>query len=248
MFKQASLSLVFLLLLSLSVHAQEKNVEHAEQLWLAYFNQTRLTDKSGVWVDLHLRFTGNFVDDVGVSIARFGYTYFLNDQTRFTVGYAYVTQHALTSGAPNVPEHRPWQQVQWIEKKNWFTFMQWVRLEERFRREVEDGALASSYAFNYRVRYNMALSIPLKGKQLAPKIPFLFLNNELHVNFGKEITNNYFDQNRLFLGLGYQFSPSITLHAGYMKVFQQLPAESTFRNIDAIRVYFFHNLDFRQKE
>ena len=246
MFRKGLLALVFLG--SLSLHAQEKQVEYAEQAWLAYFNQARLTDKSGLWLDLHLRLTGNFVDDVGLSIARFGYTYYLNDQTRFTVGYAYVTQYGLDKGAPDVPEHRPWQQVQWIEKKNWFTLMQWVRLEERFRRKVEAGELASDYAFNYRVRYNFALTIPLKGKQVEPKTAFVFLNDELHVNFGHEVGNNYFDQNRLFLGLGYQFSKSVSAHLGYMKVFQQLPGEAAFRNIDAIRLFVYHNLDLRNKE
>ena len=230
------------------MQAQEKEVEYLEQTWFGYFNQTRLTEKSGVWVDLHLRLTGNFVDNIGVSIARLGYTYYITDQARVTVGYAYATQYGLAPDAPDIPEHRPWQQIQWIEKKSWFTMMQWIRLEERFRRVVEAGELTSDYSFNYRIRYNMAISIPLKGKTVAPKVPFLFLNDELHINLGEEITNNYFDQNRLFLGVGYQFNKSLTAHFGYMKVFQQLPPANTFRNIDAIRLFVFHNLDFRKKE
>ncbi|HEU5291952.1 MAG TPA: DUF2490 domain-containing protein, partial [Cyclobacteriaceae bacterium] len=109
-------------------YAQEKNVEHLEQVWFGYFNQTRLTDKSGLWVDIHVRFTENFSDDLGQTIARLGYTYYLTDQTRFTVGYAYATQYGLTQGAPDVPEHRPWQQVQWTEKKNWLVISQYIRL------------------------------------------------------------------------------------------------------------------------
>ena len=242
--------LIFLLASSLfsSVLAQEKEVEHAEQTWFGYFNQTRLTNKSGIWVDLNLRLTDDYLQKNSVSIARLGYIYYITDQTRATVGYAYVTQYSQVDGMPNVPEHRLWQQIQWFEKKNWLTMMQWARLEERFRRKVEAGELASDYSFNYRIRYNMALTIPLKGKQVVAKTPFLFLNNELHVNFGKEITNNYFDQNRLFLGLGYQFTANLNAQIGYLKVFQQLPAESTFRNIDAIRVFVFHNFDFRKKE
>ena len=245
MFKRICFGLLFLV--SFYGQAQEKEVEYLEQTWLAYFNQTRFTQKSGLWVDLHLRLTGNFVENVGVSIARLGYTYYLTDQTRLTVGYAYATQYGLTPDAPDVPEHRPWQQIQWLEKKSWFSMMQWIRLEERFRKVVEDGELTSDYSFNYRIRYNMALSIPLKGKEVGPKIPYLFLNDELHINLGEQITNNYFDQNRLFLALGYQFSAKLNAQLGYMKVFQQLPQPSTFRNIDAIRLFVFHNLDFRKR-
>lgn len=240
--------LVLFFLASVYAQAQEKEVEYLEQTWFAYFNQTRLTEKSGVWADVHLRWTGNFVDNLGVSIARLGYTYYITNQVRATVGYAYATQYGLTPDAPDIPEHRPWQQIQWTEKKSWFTMAQYIRLEERFRRVVEDGELTSDYSFNYRIRYNMAFSIPLKGKELVAKTPFLFINDELHINLGEEITNNYFDQNRFFVGLGYQFTSSLNAQLGYMKVFQQLPQPSTFRNIDAIRLFVFHNLDFRKKE
>src|SRR5688572_16965388 len=98
------ISLCVLLLTSTLTYAQEKNIENLEQAWFAYFNQTRLTDKSGIWVDIHARFTGNYFDDLGQTIGRIGYTYYLTDQTRFTVGYAYATQYGLTSGAPDIPE------------------------------------------------------------------------------------------------------------------------------------------------
>lgn len=238
---------ILFLCASLCTQAQEKEVEHLEQTWFAYFNQTRLTNKSGIWLDLHARFTGNFIDDLGVTIGRLGYTYYLPDQTRLTIGYAHATQYGH-DGAPNIPEHRPWQQIQWFEKKNWLSMMHYIRLEERFRGVVEDGELTSDYSFNYRVRYNMSFTIPLKGKQVVAKTPFIFLNDELHINFGKEITNNYFDQNRLFIGVGYQFTSHLNAQLGYMKVFQQLPQPDTFRNIDAIRLFVFHNLDFRKRE
>lgn len=239
---------VFFLFISFTTFSQEKEVQYTEQSWFGYMNQTRLTKRSGIWLDLHLRLNDNFIKEPAISMARAGYIFYLNDQNRLGAGYAYVTQYAPEGSSPDIPEHRLWQQIQWFEKKNWLSMMQWVRLEERFRRKTEEGELASGYNFNYRVRYAMAFTIPLKGKTVTPNTPFVFINNEVMVNFGSEIVHNYFDQNRFFVGLGYQFTPQLNAQIGYLNVFQQLPAPSTFRHIDAIRLFVFHNLDFRHDE
>ncbi len=237
--------LILFIVIFLQANAQTKGFETEEQAWFGYFNQTRFTNRSGIWADLHLRLTDNFVDRLGLSIARAGYTYYLNDHVKVTAGYAFAKRYS-TTGAPNVPEHRPWQQIQWVEKKNWFSMMQWIRLEERFRQKVSAGALIDEYSFNYRVRYNMAFTIPLKGKQVVAKTPFLFVNNEVMINFGKEIVTNYFDQDRAFVGLGYQFTSHLNAQLGYMYVFQQLPAGNEYLNIHAVRLFVFHNLQFNK--
>lgn len=241
-------TLFFLLLFPVSAFSQEKDTEHTEQLWLAYCNQTRFSNRSGIWVDLHIRMNDNLVNKAAVSIFRGAYLYYLSDQIRLASGYAYVTQYAGVAGAPDIPEHRLWQQIQWFEKKKWFSTMQWLRLEERFRTKVVENELASGYNFNYRVRYAVAFTIPLKGKEVTARTPFVFINNELMINFGSEVVNNYFDQNRFFAGAGYQFTPALNVQVGYLNVFQQLPADATFRKIDAIRLFVFHNLDFRPND
>lgn len=45
--------------------------------------------------------------------------------------------------------------------------------------------------------------------------------------------------------MGYQLSAHSNLQFGYMNVFQQLAAGSTYRNIHAIRLFVFQNLDLR---
>jgi hypothetical protein len=90
----------------------QKDIEYDEQTWLGYFNQTRFTNKSGFWLDVHFRFTDNFTGQLGQTIFRPGYIYFLSDQTRLSAGYAYVTNYSATDDIPNIPEHRSWQQIQ----------------------------------------------------------------------------------------------------------------------------------------
>ena len=36
----------------------QKQTTHTEQVWLAYFNQTRISNKFGIWADFHLRTRG----------------------------------------------------------------------------------------------------------------------------------------------------------------------------------------------
>lgn len=241
-------TLCFLLLLNiLSAFSQDKEFESREMAWFGYFNQTRFSERSGLWVDLHLRMNDDFIKEVHTTLARVAYIYYLNDHSKLMAGYAHQTQYGH-DGAPNVPEHRPWQQIQWHEKKNGFNLMQWIRLEERFRRKVADGELADDYNFNFRIRYNVALTIPLKGKTVEPKTPFVFASDEVFINFGKNITYNYFDQNRAFAGFGYQFTRHLNAQLGYMYIFQQLPEGNKYIHTNAIRLFVFHNLDLRKKE
>jgi Protein of unknown function (DUF2490) len=238
--------LCLMMIVSIQTFSQEKEFETREMAWFGYFNQTRFSNRSGLWLEGHLRLNDHFVNEVHATLFRIGYIYYLNDHAKLTVGYAHQTQYGH-DGAPDVPEHRPWQQIQWIEKKNGFNMMQWVRLEQRFRGKVEENELTGDYNFNFRIRYNMAFTIPLKGKKIEPKTPFIFLNNEVFINFGENIVNNYFDQNRAFAGLGYQFTEHINAHLGYMYIFQQLPEGNKYIQANTIRLFFFHNLDLRKK-
>jgi hypothetical protein len=233
--------LIFFLLVAQATDAQIKVSEHREMFWFGVFNQTRFTDKSGLWVDVHARLNDNFVNEVHVNLYRLGYVYYIKDRTRLTVGYAFQSQPGH-HGAATVLEQRPWQQLQWMEKKSWFNMMQWIRLEQRFRK-VGD----ADYDFlSHRIRYNLSLTIPITKKEVAPKTPFIFVNNEVFINFGKNIVNNYFDQNRFFMGVGYQFTSHVNAQFGYMNIFQQLPAGNQYVKADALRLFLFYNLDLRQ--
>ena len=181
------------------------------------------------------------------AIGRFGLTYYLNDNTKLTAGYAYVN-HFPADAHKNIsqPEHRPWQQLQWHTRYQKLRLMQWIRLEERFRRKIKnDDELGEGHNFNWKVRYNFFVTFPLAKKPFAPKTWSVVLNDEVHINAGKEIVNNYFDQNRFFAGFSYHVNAHDNIQIGYMNLFQQLAAGNRYRSIHAARVFYFHNLDTR---
>jgi hypothetical protein len=232
--------LVCCVLLSISslTMAQTKTTEDVNQLWFGYYNQVRFSNKWGLWVDLHLRTKEEFVNSFSQSILRGGLTYYISDATKLTAGYAYVSIYPA-EGHEDVtqPEHRPWQQVQWHTKHGKKRMMQWFRLEERFRRKIlNDSMLAEGYNFNWRLRYNIWYDIPLSRKGIVPHSMSFVVNDELHINFGKQIVYNYFDQNRFFVGFKYQGNEQTNVQLGYMNLFQQLSSGNKYRSIHANQV------------
>ena len=193
---------IFILLAAPVALAQKQYVQE-QQLWLGLFNQTRFSQHWGSWTDLHLRTHEQFVHSLFQGVARAGITYYLTDDVRLTGGYAYV--HHFPEGVRTVgqPEHRPWQQVQWFTRFPKARLMQWVRLEERFRRQVLNNAdLGEDFNFNYRTRYNAALFLPLTKAGFEPGGLQFLLNDELMVNFGEEIRYNYVRPKPAVCGFG----------------------------------------------
>jgi hypothetical protein len=224
----------------------QKQIEEMEQTWIGYFNQSRITNRSGVWIDLHYRLTDHYIREKTIIIARTAYIFYIGEKVRFMGGYAYANRYGR-GGVDRVPEHRPWQQVQWIERKRNFTMTHAFRLEQRFRRAVENNALAEGYDFNWRLRYNLSFAVPLSRKEGGVGIPFVQLSNEIMVNAGEAIVYNYFDQDRLYAGIGYQFTPELSAHLGHLFVFQHQGAAGMYQHIHGIRLTVSHNMDLRRK-
>ena len=124
---------------------------------------------------------------------------------------------------------------------------QGLRLEEKYRQKIlNDSTLADGYNFNYKLRYNLFYEIPFSQK---PDNKFSFvINDEVHINFGKQVVYNYFDQNRFFVGLKFNTAKHDNIQLGYMNLFQQLASGNRFRNNHIIRLFYFQNLDWRKKK
>jgi hypothetical protein len=244
-----SLTILVLLFLAINAFPQtEKHIHYREQTWLGYFNQTRLTNKFGLWLDVQYRQTDNFIDRPFQLLIRPAVTYFIKDNLRFNVGYALVEHFPGKGLSTTRPEHRPWQQIWWNQKYTGLTTLQWLRFEQRFNRKVADDELQDDYNFNYRLRYNVSFFIPLNRKELIAKTPFLALQNEVFLNFGKKIVYNTFDQNRFFVGVGYQFTSHLNAQLGYMNVFQQEASGTNYFSTNTVRLFLFHSIDLRKPQ
>src|SRR5687768_9962699 len=226
----------------------QKTSSTLQQIWLSYHNQIRLSDKWGLWNDAQLRTRDKFTRDFSIYILRTGLVYYINDDLRVTAGYAYAHNFPANSKAVAQVEHRPWQQILWQNRFPSLRFTQSIRLEERFRRKLLSSTeLGNGYDFNYRLRYHFVLNFALGKKPFAPKTFSYTASDDVHLNFGRQVVYNSFDQNRVFLAAQYHTDDQDFLQLGYLYIYQQTGATS-FRYTHAARITYMHVLDLRRKK
>ena len=244
--KKLIICIAFLLVAMQFTNAQtSKNITTINQVWLTYNNQVKFNNKWELVTDFNLRSKEKFVHDLSISIVRFGITYYLSPETKLTTGYAWAN-YFPGDNHKNISqtEHRPWQQIQWETKHGKNKLIQWIRLEERFKHKIlNDHTLGEGYNFNYRLRLHLRYELPINKKIIVPGSLALIISDEVNVNFGKEIINNYFDQNRFFTGFKYQTGVHTSLQFGYLNIFQQLSAGNQYKNVNALRASFYQNID-----
>ena len=244
--KKLIICLTFLLLSIQFTNAQSyKNITDVNQIWLTYNNQIKFNKKWDLLTDLNLRSKEYFVHDLSLSIVRFGISYYITPETKLTAGYVWAN-YFPGDNHKNIAqtEHRPWQQVLWETKHGKNKLIQWIRLEERYKQKISnDHTLADGYNFNYRIRFHLRYEFPISKKVQVPGALTYFLSDEINVNFGKEIVNNYFDQNRLFTGFKYQTGVHTNVQLGYLNIFQQLVAGNKYKEVNVIRFSLYQNID-----
>jgi hypothetical protein len=222
--RAAVLTFLFIAITTVYGYAQRKTVVNQFQFWGGYMTSTALNQRWSWWNDAHAVTNGGFW------IIRTGLTYNL-PQTAFTAGYAYLR---LPLGGGNEtlgrPEHRPWAQLVFNQKlDHHFSLTSRIRYDARFRHRVMNGELTDGYNFNHRVRFQFNMRKALPAWNFNGHEPFVALANEVLVNFGKEIVNNHFDQNRISLMIGLK-KKNVQFMTGYMDRFVQGSGNQFTRN------------------
>ncbi len=226
----------------------QKTSTTVQQIWFSYHNQTRLSDKWGLWNDAQLRTGDKFTRDFSVYILRSGLVYYITDDLRLTAGYVFANYFPPSVKGVAHKEHRPWQQIQWQNRMPSLRFTQSIRLEERFRQKlISSTQLGNGYNFNYRLRYNLALNFAFAKKPFAAKTFSYTVSNDMHLNFGKQVIYNSFDQNRVFVAAQYHTDKQNFLQLGYLYIYQQAGA-NRYRYTHAARLTYMHILDLRKNK
>jgi hypothetical protein len=198
--------------------------------WLMYFGLNRVSDKLSIHSEIQYRSHTIAPVNIEQLLLRTGLNYHFAPTAFVTAGYGYIASHQYESeqSAPESEEHRIWQQLIMTH------VLGRVKFEHRYR--IEQRWINSDY--KNRLRYRLALFIPLNNPTIEPGTFFVSLYDEIFVNTEKV----FFDRNRLYGALGYQLNQAMGFQAGVLH--QQLSEFGKWH----LQFALVFNPDFRKSE
>jgi hypothetical protein len=221
-------------------------------LWLTYIGSHKISNKWSVFMDLQLR-----RDGIGASpmqyIFRPGLIFHINDNTSVSVGYAFIGTdvYGKLPARAAFPEHRTWQQLQFRSQHGRVELQNRLRIEQRWVnvpvRQIDGVYEPGDAVYTNRMRIQNKFSIPFKGKTIVAKSLYFTVGDEVHINFGKNVRLNAFDQNRAFAGLGYAIPHLGRVEAVYINQFVFRGNAKDVENNNTLWISWFANIDLRKK-
>ena len=234
----------FSVIVSFAQETTERQVDHNTQFWTSVNSTWRLSKRWGIIGDIHIR-RDNFLKDPNFYFLRLGGAYWINDQFSVVGGAAALWLATDTDvGREYALERRLYQQVLWRSQIKKVTFLQRIRIEQRWHQVLDplDGTV-DRVRFSNRFRFLFSGAIQVFEN---PKLPRLTISDEILFHVGNEIVFNTFDQNRLFLGFNQRLSKNWTVDYGYMMVYQQRYSGFEYDMNHTIRLFFYFSPDLRK--
>lgn len=255
-------NLLFLLLLtcltSNNVTGQNNRMNTHEDIgWYNYFGTFKLSSKFGLHTEYQWR-RDNFTTNWQQSLLRVGVNYQLNPRILFRVGYGWIEtfpygEIPINGLSRDFTEHRIFEMVQLSHKEGIVDFSHRFMLEQRFVGQYSsaNAEKEDEYPLLNRMRYMVRLQVPLKGKEIKDKTPYLAMYDEIFVGFGKNVNANIFDQNRIGILLGYRYNKIVRIEAGYLnqtlQFGRQINGQNVFQNNNGLIINANFNIDLTKK-
>lgn len=205
--------------------------------WYNYFGTFKVSQKFGIHSEYQFR-RNETITEWQQSLLRLGVNYQLNPKIQLRLGYAWIEtfpygEIPINGMGKDFTEHRLFQMATITDKVSIVDLSHRLMLEQRWVGRYSNANLKNEDEFPllHRFRYMFRLQVPLKGKEIKDKTPYLATYDEIFIGFGKNVNENIFDQNRFGILLGYRFNPSIRIEAGYLNQILQLGREVNNRNV-----------------
>jgi len=240
------------------VFAQNNRLRTNNEIgWYNYFGTFKVSRKLGIHTEYQWR-RNNFISDQQQGLLRVGVNYNVNPRVFFRAGYALIETYAygeipLNGMGRDFTEHRLFQMVQFSHKEGTIEFSHRFMLEQRFigRYSSVNETKEDEFPLLHRIRYMGRLQFPLKGTEVKDKTAYLALYDEIFIGFGKNVTANVFDQNRLGILFGYRFNKNIRIEGGYLNQIVQygrrIKGQNIFQYNNGIILNTNINLDLTKK-
>lgn len=221
---QVSVIAIIASFITTSLLAQPANREIVNQSieWAAITSNIKVSKKLTVIAEGQFRYARDF--EPMQFQARTGLEVKLNDHFSIVpIGYVYTWNHLYGKQPATVEnnEHRLWEQVSYSHSFGRVSLDHRLRLEQRFIQEhslTKEGNLIDEGYGNRqnRLRYRFMAKIPINNVTIQPNTWFVALYDEVFVSWGKKVSFHEPDQNRIFGGLGYEFSKKISGQGGFL--------------------------------
>lgn len=225
-------------LFAIGSHAQNTRISDRNTIgWIAYSGTFKLNEKWGLHTEIQFR-RDKLITDPQQNLYRTGINYTLNNKLSLRAGYALAETFnygsiPLNNLGKQFTEHRIYQMASLSDKAGIFEISHRFMLEQRWIGRYTNASLTKEddFVFLNRMRYMFRTNIPLKGRIIADKTPYLSVYDEILIGFGKNVNENVFDQNRLAVLVGYRFSPKVRLEGGFLNQTLQFSREINGSNI-----------------
>ena len=189
--------------------------------WLASFNTIKTGKQKSLHTDIQLRSTRQWQQTQTI-LLRPGFNFHLNKKIIVTTGYAFINNKRIIGNITGfAPEHRIWEQLLFNHKLKNIFISHRFRIEQRFISEVtivNNELETNGSVYANRFRYFNRNIFPFKKEKVFSKGIFAALQNEIFINIGNtaNVNGEIFDQNRLYLALGYRPHPKADIEIGYL--------------------------------
>jgi hypothetical protein len=222
----------------ISLHAQDTRLYNYNTIgWYNYFGTFKLNQKFSVHTEYQFRRT-EIIKNWQQSLLRIGLNYQLNPKLQVRIGYAWIEtfpygEITINGTDKTFTEHRLFEAVTCTDKISKVDLSHRFILEQRWVGRYSDPTLTKEdqYPLLNRFRYMFRFQIPLNGKEIKDKYPYMAAFEEIFIGFGKNVNENIFDQNRIGILIGYRFNALVRIEAGYLNQILQLGREVNNRNV-----------------
>jgi Protein of unknown function (DUF2490) len=224
------IGLFFLWALSTSVQAQQQSAG-----WFANQTTISLNKHWGIITGVNIRTNDKWLHLQVIGV-RAAISYNIRKNFSLAAGIEHNHSRKLVSNVSGYfDDEAIWQHILVSQPVKAFNIIHRLRLEERFLSNLslqnnkikEDGS-----NFAERIRYLFRVSYPFSGKKGFKKGGYIAVQDEIMFNVGNKsaVNGRFFDQNRIYGGVGYRFFSKFDAEIGYLRQYVVTAGGNSFNN------------------
>lgn len=217
------LAAFLLFLLPAAAHAQSlRRTNDENSTWLAYTGVHPISKNWRLQLEAQLRQTEG-MSQPQQRLFRTALLRVLSPAVRVGGGYAVTRTYPpdeFVVDAQRFTEHRTYQQLDLRLQTGAVLWDHRYRLEQRWGERLSTTTTnfgeRLGWTYTNRARYFLRTIVAPGGGAPEKGEGYFVAYDEVFINFGDQVRNNVFDQNRVFVGAGYRFRPTFGMEAGYL--------------------------------